>query len=659
MRKRLAAGQGQALILVALALTAITGMVALAVDVGHVYERRQAMQNVATSAAEAGAYETLAINTVDNSIFTSEPDTAPLYQRESDEDALVYNRMLGIVKQYDSAIVSPAMYVPNDGCNDAANNFTSNRLYMRAAYLDQKNFFIYVDPSNNPVQVDPNDGHPIDSTGNPATDATPLLVGDHMYRAGSYSGASPAQNQQISGVKVVTLGGCVPRFFGGVLGHGDFRVASDAAAGQPEKPASSTPSATESETASATASETGTPTASVTASATASETASITDTPSDTPTGTLPPSATFTATPTNTNTATITLTPTNTNTATITLTPTNTNTATATPTPTAFTAGFMIWGTPQPSPNPNYPETLFAQGAPNAPTSTTNCPGGASSCTGDLVTIYSNSGNWVASQYGDQAAGLSGVPDGNTSISPKVHDASMDGCFTTTVPVALNVPLTADYNHGGVGHCTTWPKVGDIIPVPVVWEVHKNDGSCSANGGFCEFVEAIALVLITQAPPPASTPLQGYIVGIPTTCAVYGSSTPTNNCDPQHIIQLPGQPPLPGGGPATSTPTQTATPVTLVSVSVSPATIQGHNGNQGRTTGTVTLSGPAPAGGAVVTLSSSNSAAASVPANVTVAAGNTTANFTIQTSPVGSNTDVTISATYNSVISQVILHVTT
>ena len=62
-------------------------------------------------------------------------------------------------------------------------------------------------------------------------------------------------------------------------------------------------------------------------------------------------------------------------------------------------------------------------------------------------------------------------------------------------------------------------------------------------------------------------------------------------------------------------------------------------------TGTVTLDGPAPAGGAVVQLSD-NSAAASVPASVTIAAGATSATFSVGTSAVAASTSVTISASY-------------
>src|SRR5262249_53156186 len=60
--------------------------------------------------------------------------------------------------------------------------------------------------------------------------------------------------------------------------------------------------------------------------------------------------------------------------------------------------------------------------------------------------------------------------------------------------------------------------------------------------------------------------------------------------------------------------------------------------------GTVTLNGPAPGGGAVVSLSSANPSLLTVPANVTVAAGQTSAAFTATTAPVTQTTAVSVSA---------------
>src|SRR5258707_2264295 len=82
--------------------------------------------------------------------------------------------------------------------------------------------------------------------------------------------------------------------------------------------------------------------------------------------------------------------------------------------------------------------------------------------------------------------------------------------------------------------------------------------------------------------------------------------------------------------------------VTLSSVSLNPTSVTGGNSS----TGTVTLSGAAPSGGAVVTLSSSNTNVAPTPSSVTVAAGATSAAFTVSTSAVAASTTVSISGTY-------------
>jgi hypothetical protein len=83
-------------------------------------------------------------------------------------------------------------------------------------------------------------------------------------------------------------------------------------------------------------------------------------------------------------------------------------------------------------------------------------------------------------------------------------------------------------------------------------------------------------------------------------------------------------------------------PASLSSISLNPTSVTSGNPS----TGTVTLSGPAPTGGAQVALSSSNTAVATVPSSVTVAAGATTASFTVNTSAVAASTTVAISASY-------------
>jgi len=79
-------------------------------------------------------------------------------------------------------------------------------------------------------------------------------------------------------------------------------------------------------------------------------------------------------------------------------------------------------------------------------------------------------------------------------------------------------------------------------------------------------------------------------------------------------------------------------PPALASLTLSPASVKGGSSS----TGTVKLTGPAPTGGVIVTLSSSGSA--TVPASVTVPAGKSSATFIIKTTKVSAKTTATIKA---------------
>ncbi len=89
--------------------------------------------------------------------------------------------------------------------------------------------------------------------------------------------------------------------------------------------------------------------------------------------------------------------------------------------------------------------------------------------------------------------------------------------------------------------------------------------------------------------------------------------------------------------------TLTVNPLTVAAVSLSPSTISGS----ATSTATVTLNGVAPTGGAVVSLSSSNTAAAQVPTTVTIPGGSASSTFAVTTSVVSTQVAASISATYN------------
>jgi hypothetical protein len=106
---------------------------------------------------------------------------------------------------------------------------------------------------------------------------------------------------------------------------------------------------------------------------------------------------------------------------------------------------------------------------------------------------------------------------------------------------------------------------------------------------------------------------------------------------------------------ATYSGVQKATTFTVNPAPVSPATLSALSLSQTSVIGgtsvaaTITLSSPAPAGGARVTLKSSKTSIATTPSSVTVPAGARSANFPISTGRPPRDSTVTISATYANV----------
>src|SRR5260370_5828939 len=108
-------------------------------------------------------------------------------------------------------------------------------------------------------------------------------------------------------------------------------------------------------------------------------------------------------------------------------------------------------------------------------------------------------------------------------------------------------------------------------------------------------------------------------------------------------------------GVTQTAPLSVTTALALSSLTLNPTSVIGGNTSQG----TVTLSAAAPPSGVVVTLTSSNLAAATVPASVNIAAGASSATFTLTTSSVTTSTSSTISASYAGVTETASLSVTT
>jgi hypothetical protein len=110
-------------------------------------------------------------------------------------------------------------------------------------------------------------------------------------------------------------------------------------------------------------------------------------------------------------------------------------------------------------------------------------------------------------------------------------------------------------------------------------------------------------------------------------------------------------------GGATKSTTFTVNPASapaLAALTLNRTTVVGGN----PVIGTVTLAAPAPSGGATVTLASSNSSAASVPATVVVASGATSGTFTVATATAKKSVSVTLSAVYGGVTKTVAMKIT-
>jgi FG-GAP-like repeat len=93
-------------------------------------------------------------------------------------------------------------------------------------------------------------------------------------------------------------------------------------------------------------------------------------------------------------------------------------------------------------------------------------------------------------------------------------------------------------------------------------------------------------------------------------------------------------------------------PITPATITMSSVTFAPNSVVSGTiSTGTVTAATPAPTGGVVISLSSGNAAAASVPTSVTIPAGNTSATFSVSAAVVTNITVVTIKASSATTVS--------
>jgi hypothetical protein len=252
---------------------------------------------------------------------------------------------------------------------------------------------------------------------------------------------------------------------------------------------------------------------------------------------------------------------------------------------------------------------------------------------------YANAASLIFSSFlggalYDEATGV------NSGASGDIHVAGYTGSANFPVVAALQ-PQTAGGNDGFI------VKI-DAPAVAAPASVALNPASVTGGAG------STGTVTLTTAAPVggATVTLTSSNVNaatVPASVTVAANAITATFAIATKAVTTATAVTIKAAKAATLTVNPPAGTAALAAVSFNPATVMfGSN-----TTGTVTLTAAAPAGGAVVALSSSDWVSFNVPASVTVAAGATSAKFTVGTAIGKSRTTVT--ATYKSVNKTTIL----
>ena len=133
---------------------------------------------------------------------------------------------------------------------------------------------------------------------------------------------------------------------------------------------------------------------------------------------------------------------------------------------------------------------------------------------------------------------------------------------------------------------------------------------------------------------------------------VFAAACDSENPTPTPTPVPPAAPP-PAPTPPPAPPPAPPAPAVLESISLSESSVPG----QARPVATLRLSAAAPTGGATILLDSTNENAVRVPRSISIAEGQTTNNFVIDTSTVRTRTEVGINARYAGVLVSALLTV--
>ncbi|MGI4791118.1 MAG: malectin domain-containing carbohydrate-binding protein [Janthinobacterium lividum] len=218
-----------------------------------------------------------------------------------------------------------------------------------------------------------------------------------------------------------------------------------------------------------------------------------------------------------------------------------------------------------------------------------------------------------------------------------VPAGSLSAPFTiTTSPVTASTAATITGTYSGQVKQATLTIVPavlaavSVLPTSVTGGI-SSQGTVTLTGN----APAGGLTVVLSSSLTAAT--------VPASIAVPAGSQTATFAVTTYPVSAAAAPVIQGTLGGSKSATLAVVPPVVSALSMFPVTILSNSSS----TGTVTLAGRAPSSGVTVSLSSSNTAAATVPASIFINSGASTGTFKASSHAVASNTPVTITATAN------------
>ena len=296
--------------------------------------------------------------------------------------------------------------------------------------------------------------------------------------------------------------------------------------------------------------------------------------------------------------------------------------------------------------------------------SPSSAPGGSTGSATVTLTAPAPSGGAVVSLSSSNPAAAT-VP-ASLTVPAGVTSATTSSVATSAVSSTTTTVISA--THNGITRTATLTVTAPTPPAPPAPSATLDSvslGPASVQGG-----SSASTTVTLTAPAPAGGAVVSFSSSNQAVATVPATMTVPEGVNSRVVVQFVSTSPVSAtatsvitatynGVTRTATITVTAPPPPqpggeLASITLSPSTVQ--TGTTG-TSATLAFTALTPTGGATVSLASSNTSLATVPATVTVPAFSSTGAFQVAINPSAVGT-VTISATYNGVTRSAVLTVT-